>query len=261
MKSNVANTTNRPDGLMTRLKDGVRKPLRTVILSGAALLAPDLAENVLPYSGGDPYGLHAAEKPQETESNSVELARVDNTTKKNEAVESDLDIYDTKAWGSFKAALDGNQKYLIEIMQREIAEAKERDRSNKEIVEVIEYGLRKNLPENVVFAVGLMSAGFTGHPRPIELNDFKKFFDKFAHIESLDQYETTESGRDKVMKDIVDYAYNPKRGLVCSKLSDQVLELQHREGDEAYRVKIMSAIYNRFIKNGEKQAEEIYLKK
>ncbi|MDA1021704.1 MAG: hypothetical protein O2962_09200 [Cyanobacteria bacterium] len=65
MGSNIANTPSRSDGLMTRLKDNAGKTLRTVILSGSALLAPDIAENVLPVINvNQTSALHAADEPQ-----------------------------------------------------------------------------------------------------------------------------------------------------------------------------------------------------
>lgn len=263
MKSNVANTTNRPDGLMTRLKAGVSKPLRTVILSGAALLAPDIAENVLPHSGGDPYALHAAEEPQETESNSkeakaVELARVDNATKKNEADKVDLDIYETPAWKEFSNSLKPAQKYLKDLLQQEIAEAKEKDFSDHQIAAVIEYGLDKTIPENVVFGVSMMSAGF-GTNAAMETKDIKKFYSDVALIGDFDSFKPGVNGREKVFNFVTNYAFNRKTGIMFSKMADLALRLKHREGDEVYRKRVLDALYKADYSESVRKSRSIYL--
>jgi hypothetical protein len=187
-----------------------------------------------------------------------EVARVDGAGKQIKTHRREVDIYATKAWKEFKDSLKPDQKYLVDLMQGEIAEAKEVKFSNSQIAELIKYGLEKTIPENVVFGISLLSASLN-EKAAMETKDIEKLFDEASTIGNFDSFKAGDNGREKIFKHMTNFAFNAKDGLMFSKMADLALKIKHREGDETYRKRIIAALYKTESRDAIYKAKPIYL--
>ncbi len=166
-------------------------------------------------------------------------ARVEAEKAKTEAV----DLFKSETWDNF---VKKAEPHVVELLKAEIADAKKFGYKDSELIELIDYGMKKTIPSQVALGIKWLTVGIN-NSAVTSKDDIKRFYDAALEIGGFERYSSETEGRKAHFQFAVNYAFSKDSGFILKGLTQAVLDRKGKGLDENERKRVTDAIIDRHI--------------